>query len=777
MTRFVESAVLRVVDQSTPNVRKIDKALAALFRTANKLAGAKIGRALSGIQMPAAASGARSAIAALGAAYDRAASRASSFASAAQRVNSALSSQAALASRAASAVGGIRAQRPGGQAQQSQTSSRRSRLPFEETFRRAAVWRAANDILSASQRAARSGGIGILDEGTDRLRAQQHNLPKDIQKAIDAGSAEASRQFRTLTQAMINETTRAAVGNLDNMTPANAKALASIIANSMTSEIVRTGDYEEAKRSSQRGAKFADLIASASDPTKLSRAMDTWTRILIAGGNDMKSSEVLSGFKGMKTLGASLSRQATIKAGLMFDETGQRGGNELFQFVDSFMGQRITKQAYAKQVKEGLRDAAGNVVDASLLATDAFAWIEKNLKPRLQKKGIKFDDTEADRANIIQEAKKFGLRGTAENFIARELIKLDERKKALEKAMRANLSEAFNLAAPSQSIAASLSAVTKQFQVFSDRMTSDVQPAISGALDKLSVMLAKSAENISGAGKLTTVAGAAAVLAGAQIAKYVIDNPGQSALTAAVVANTAAVNANTVSRALPFGVGAGAGALAMLKRAGLYGTAVVGGIEVGNAIGGALRNIGKVAGGKNYIPKSDETRQEIAGEIERLNAKIDGILGRVHSSRRDAFNPEVDRLRGEVQVLKNRLAVGDSADRVEAFQKFFLGIKSVLPPQFGGDPSGKTIKERVDAFVAGLDDGGNKAKEKLANVGTTIEGAGNTIVTAGQGVASGITGAGGAVSAALEALAAKISSVGIQGPAMPRTGTNALGLR
>lgn len=119
---------------------------------------------------------------------------------------------------------------------------------------------------------------------------------------------------------------------------------------------------------------------------------------------------------------------------------------------------------------------------------------------------------------------------------------------------------------------------------------------------------------------------------------------------------------NGIARGGPAAVGTGGGLLAgtgnamrLLARGGLYGVAAYGGYKLGEG----LHEVGQIAGGRHWTPGDKEGVWALKKELEQTEGKISGILDRSHSSMRGQFNPDVERLRGEAQNLRNRITAGE----------------------------------------------------------------------------------------------------------------------
>lgn len=72
-----------------------------------------------------------------------------------------------------------------------------------------------------------------------------------------------------------------------------------------------------------------------------------------------------------------------------------------------------------------------------------------------------------------------------------------------------------------------------------------------------------------------------------------------------------------------------------------------------------LSGIGGVAGGANYAARTKEDLEDLRAEAKRTQEQIDGIVSRTHPSRASEFNPQLDKLKQDLQDLQNRIALSE----------------------------------------------------------------------------------------------------------------------
>lgn len=98
------------------------------------------------------------------------------------------------------------------------------------------------------------------------------------------------------------------------------------------------------------------------------------------------------------------------------------------------------------------------------------------------------------------------------------------------------------------------------------------------------------------------------------------------------------------------------GALSLMPR--LLGWAGLGygAYQIGSFVGSTAKGIGSIAAGQYWTPRNEAEIADINAQIAEREASIAGMRSRIHSSRANEPNYEIDRLAAEVQELRNRLA-------------------------------------------------------------------------------------------------------------------------
>ena len=175
MARFTESAVLKIIDESSKPLSKINKMIAATMRASKQASGFRI--RMDGLRgQSSIANEAAKSISALVASYQRAASSAATLTSRITSLNAALAKTSKLNNLL----------------KQSETF-RRTPQPRDITkpanpnnpMRRIAETEAMQRMRDRGRRVAAAGGTSALDEDTVRLRARQFGMSaSEVEKLI-----------------------------------------------------------------------------------------------------------------------------------------------------------------------------------------------------------------------------------------------------------------------------------------------------------------------------------------------------------------------------------------------------------------------------------------------------------------------------------------------------------------------------------------------------------------------------------------------------------------
>lgn len=118
----------------------------------------------------------------------------------------------------------------------------------------------------------------------------------------------------------------------------------------------------------------------------------------------------------------------------------------------------------------------------------------------------------------------------------------------------------------------------------------------------------------------------------------------------------AAGTGGAATSALGTALGAGGvmGRLPLMSRLGAVGMGAYAGIKAGEF----AHEVGSIAAGKYWTPKTADDTAELKDQLSTINGKIDAALARVHPSRRDEPNPVVDQLKAQAADLTNRISQG-----------------------------------------------------------------------------------------------------------------------
>lgn len=490
--------------------------------------------------------------------------------------------------------------------------------------------------------AARRALLAGADVDTERSQARQAGWSEDeIGRAEKAANRFAAEHGMSPGAAlnMIREARPTFGGDLDT-TLHNVGPFFSV-ATAMRQKSPHAG-AEIVNKSVNDMVKAGEILGYSSDPQQLVRYADFMTRMAQVFGSQLRGEEVLNLAKRSKTAGSDVSFEFLQDAlpTLLPELGGDATGVALMTLRQALVGGKMKKRAAENLEQLGLIDKKDMVstLDEDVVGVRPSAvkgsetvrrnplqWAEKYLIPAMDQKGVAPEDRSAIISTLFSDR-------NAEHMI--------------------------NLL------------VTQSARMRKDRGLVDQALGIEGVKTALrddpylaASRVAGGAANVGAAladpwlGPLKTAADAAASALNG-VAEAARGNPGSAAAGSAAGGILGALGGWIATRgsslwwrgaAAAGGAGAGAlvgGALAPVA------------IGAGEMVGGAAREVGAVAAGKHYTPIGADAFADLRAQIAEANARIAGIEGRVHPSRRGEFNPEVDTLQRHVAELRNRIEVG-----------------------------------------------------------------------------------------------------------------------
>ena len=480
MARYVESAVLQVIDRSSAPLNQIEARLRAVHAAAlninrlGNLSGARLGlstlsqeatraeasirrlnqvlnevRRINSARIPNSVGGFDpTAIGRLSASYNSATSRAQVFAGALNQVNAALSRQAGLAGAAANAVRGLQPPRvpvssagAGGSGGSSSLTGRRGFSPNASLQDRA-----QNRIVGATE--------SNLKEGIDSSgAARDYGLmlfPKnpEIRAAAEAYAKGRADKYKSIPLGMILKTWYETAANVKNpMDPALGVVVDEVLAAGVSSQM----QGNDRKKSTESLAKLAKALNLRGDMTKqetgdidaeqFSRTMQTVRQAINVVGKELPPEAVFQAIKYARNTRGALDQDMLLN---MLVAAGDIGGSSAgvgnASFVQQLMG-TATKEAQAQQAKYGLIQGgidpdspAGpkkfkweSTTDSELLYSSSQAWIAKHFMAPggiLAQMGL--DPKKASQAQIAAATKPMFSNRVAHDFLVYQITQFRE---------------------------------------------------------------------------------------------------------------------------------------------------------------------------------------------------------------------------------------------------------------------------------------------------------------------------------------------------------------
>lgn len=413
MAKFVESAILKVIDQSSRNLSKIERALKSFRAEANRLKRVDVnintgkvknaardinalGRAIRTISTPKInASGINSTTAALRRLQVQAAKLNGT------RVN--IRTGASGGGMGGGGMGGGNGPRrygmgPGGGVFRINASAL-------DIWAAGFIHRLGSTIESAITTGFREGTKNVSQS---YLRNQALGYtPEDI-AAIDRESARVARENPNFTRSDVR-TWFAELGPILGSDPRRATPLVDMAAIFANSRLTQTMDPEEAQRGVRALFKTLDNINRLQDQYGgISGEAKDYMRVLIEesilSGADISPEKINTAVTYARTTGKTLSPEGFRTLIAMLETMGRVAGSSLNRFVENLSG-NTTKAAIATQAEWGLVQMGQRQVGTTggkvrtenfrestaaseLLRTDPNAWVVQELIPRLKERGV-----------------------------------------------------------------------------------------------------------------------------------------------------------------------------------------------------------------------------------------------------------------------------------------------------------------------------------------------------------------------------------------------------
>lgn len=413
MAKFVESAILKIVDQSSRNLNKIEKSLRSFRAEANRLKRIDVNMNTSKIR------NATKELNALGRAVRSISaprigmSNINSTTAALRRLQTQVNAlnRTRVNIRTGTSGGGM-----GGGAGGGGNGPRRYGMgPGGGVFRINAsaldIWAAGfiHRLGSTIENAITTGfREGTKNVSQSYLRNQALGYTPEQIAAIDRESARVARENPNFTRSDVR-TWFAELGPILGNDPRRATPLVDMAAIFANSRLTQTMDPDEAQKGVRALFKTLDNINRLQDQYGgISGEAKDYMRVLIEesiiSGADIDPEKINTAVTYARTTGKTLSPEGFRTLIAMLESMGRVAGSSLNRFVENLSG-NTTKAAIATQAEWGLVQMGQRQVGTTggkvrtenfrestaaseLLRTDPNAWVVQELIPRLKERGV-----------------------------------------------------------------------------------------------------------------------------------------------------------------------------------------------------------------------------------------------------------------------------------------------------------------------------------------------------------------------------------------------------
>lgn len=419
MVKFVESAILKVIDQSSRNLSKIERALKSFRAEANRLKRVDVnistgkvktatkdinalGRAIRTISTPKInASGINSTTAALRRLQVQAA-----------KLNGTRVNIRTGTTGGAGGMGGGGGRRYGGGMYGGGGGTFRINAGALDIWAAGFIHRLGATIESAITSGFREGTKNVSQS---YLRNQALGYSPEQIGMVDRESARISRENPNFTRSDVR-TWFAEIGPTLGKDPTRSIPLIEMAATFANSRLTQTGNTEEAQKGIRALFKTLDNINRLQDSNgNISSDAKKYMRVLIEesiiSGADIDPEKINTAVTYARTTGKTLSPEGFRTLIGMLESMGRVSGSSINRFVENLsgnttakalnaqaewglitMGQREVGKTGKKSRTENFREST---VAGELLRTDPNAWVVQELIPRLKQRGIDLNNAAA----------------------------------------------------------------------------------------------------------------------------------------------------------------------------------------------------------------------------------------------------------------------------------------------------------------------------------------------------------------------------------------------
>ena len=328
-------------------------------------------------------------------------------------------------------------------------------------------------------------GIVAYDDANARLIQSGLTTTQAAERLNTATEISKDPRFRSISGAQLADS------SLEVANQANSQRDARLQMENMarTSVILGTVFKDTARGAEETRQVFRalNLLGIGQDPVKSKAYADEAMRAIIAGGGDVTGQDFRRALQQLKAEGLELGPRAIGDLISMRDEGGRSSTADMRMFMSELTRSDLNKKDKALQAAAGFRDSSG-VANQDVIRQfkeDPVSAILKTLLPRLQKAGVNIDDTTAVRAAL----QKQGLGQSASALPAKVITQREQFMADRMSRIAVDLESALD--PTKQSLKTKTQAVNAQFQNMIAQATAGAVPVAGKALDFLSEKLAK----------------------------------------------------------------------------------------------------------------------------------------------------------------------------------------------------------------------------------------------------------------------------------------------
>lgn len=504
MSSFVETATLRVVDQSSAPLNKIAAAVHRVEAATRKLAGLNTGKGASGLGRYAAQAGrATSQVNRLAASMAKLnkPARVTVSVNAGAAHNSLNSLQAKIRKLAqpvrvpVTTTGGLGKFAGGGRAgpglvpSAALAGSRRgggggfggfggrdygdARDEIKSGMRYAMVYGA----IGAARTAMRAAGRGVVTEDSVRAAIETQGLDDRTKNLVTASADAAASKYLTISRADALELARQSIPTMQTAgkTAEEIDTMASAIVETQTRVAAvlaqnAGGDADAGREGARQLFRAADVEGLTTDAKKLDTFMSASAKMGFVKGTDFDPNMLATNYARLKGFGLGFDQNAVFDMASVQDELRGSTADAFRSFMSDMTRSNLAQGNKDAMVAAGLRDYNGLMPDGASAAMHAnpIDYINKTLKPIVEKTMGRtvesFGGDDAARTGAIRNAlAKIGYLQKSSQLPLAVLTKIDEIMRDRKLADQVKTDPAYVRELHRASIASALDSITQKW--------------------------------------------------------------------------------------------------------------------------------------------------------------------------------------------------------------------------------------------------------------------------------------------------------------------------